>query len=167
MNTSEVLNMIQILKETGYKHIDVAHEGSHIILSNSEYIAQGNQVTSAQTAQQTQQQVPTHEQTNTEKNQPVQKDLGDTKTMNEEPATIKGGHIVESPIVGTYYNSPSPDADPYIRIGSSVKKGDVLCIIEAMKLMNEIEADQDGEIAEILVENEQGVEYGQPLFRII
>jgi len=80
---------------------------------------------------------------------------------------IQGGHLVESPIVGTYYNAPSPEADPYVCVGSKVKKGDVLCIIEAMKLMNEIEADQEGEIVEILVENEQGVEYGQPLFRIV
>lgn len=74
---------------------------------------------------------------------------------------------MESPIVGTYYEAATPDADPFVSVGSKVKKGDTLCIIEAMKLMNEIEADADGEIAEILVKNEEGVEYGQPLFRIV
>ena len=73
---------------------------------------------------------------------------------------------VESPIVGTFYGKPSPDADTFVQSGSTVKKGDTLCIIEAMKLMNEIEAEIDGVITEILVTNEDPVEYGQPLFRI-
>ena len=71
---------------------------------------------------------------------------------------------VTSPIVGTFYRSPSPDADPYVEEGESVKKGQVLCIVEAMKLMNEIESDVTGEIVKILVANGQPVEYGQPLF---
>lgn len=73
---------------------------------------------------------------------------------------------VQSPIVGTYYASPSPDADAFVKVGDKVKKGDVLCIIEAMKVMNEIESDFDGEVAEILVENESMVEYGQVLIKI-
>jgi acetyl-CoA carboxylase biotin carboxyl carrier protein len=77
------------------------------------------------------------------------------------------GTVVSSPIVGTYYASPGPDAALFVTVGSKVKKGQVLCIIEAMKLMNEIESDVDGEIVEILVQNEQMVEYGQPLFRIV
>ena len=71
-----------------------------------------------------------------------------------------------SPIVGTFYQSSSPDAPPFVAINDIVKKGDVLCIIEAMKLMNEIEAEVSGTIVEILVENGQAVEYDQPLFRI-
>lgn len=78
----------------------------------------------------------------------------------------KEGTVVASPIVGTFYGSPGPDAKPFVSIGSKVKKGDVLCIIEAMKLMNEIVSEVDGEIVEILAGNEQMVEYGQPLFRI-
>jgi acetyl-CoA carboxylase biotin carboxyl carrier protein len=72
----------------------------------------------------------------------------------------------KSPIVGTYYRAPSPDAPPFVEVGSRVKKGQVLCIVEAMKLMNEIEAELDGEIVEILVSNGQPVEYGEVLFRI-
>lgn len=79
----------------------------------------------------------------------------------------KEGTFVVSPIVGTFYTSSGPNSKTFVQVGSKVKKGDVLCIIEAMKLMNEIQCEADGEIAEILVENEQMVEYGQPLFRIV
>ena len=76
------------------------------------------------------------------------------------------GNIVKSPLVGTFYAAPSEDAAPFVKVGDKVKKGQVLAIVEAMKLMNDIESDFDGEIIEILVENGQSVEYGQPLFSI-
>ena len=93
------------------------------------------------------------------------------QTITAAPATVKtepASHLVESrsPIVGTFYQSSSPDSPPFVAINDAVKKGDVLCIIEAMKLMNEIEAEVSGTIVEILVENGQAVEYDQPLFRI-
>ncbi len=75
-------------------------------------------------------------------------------------------HIVKSPIVGTFYAGPSPDAGPFVKVGDKVESGQTLCIIEAMKLMNEIEADISGEVARILVENGQPVEYGEPLFAL-
>ena len=77
-----------------------------------------------------------------------------------------GTHILNSPIVGTFYRAPSPDAPSFCEVGSRVKKGQVLCIIEAMKLMNEIESDIDGVIAEIYPQNAQAVEFGEPLFAI-
>lgn len=76
------------------------------------------------------------------------------------------GNVVKSPIVGTFYAAPAPDKDPYVTVGSKVKKGDILFVIESMKLMNEIASDFDGEVAEILVENAQGVEYNQPILVI-
>lgn len=76
----------------------------------------------------------------------------------------KQGHIVKSPIVGTYYAAANAKAEAFVKVGDKVKKGDVLCIIEAMKLMNEIESEVTGEIVDILVKNAQMVEYGQPLF---
>lgn len=168
MNTNEVLQLIKTLTETGYKHIDVTHEGSHILLSNSEFAGAAQAlpaapvapvatpVVSAPAAPVASPQAPAVESAEA---------VAHTEPVVEPAA--KGGHLVESPIVGTFYAAGSPDADPFVSVGSKVKKGDVLCIIEAMKLMNEIEADADGEIAEILVENEEGVEYGQPLFRIV
>ena len=77
-----------------------------------------------------------------------------------------GGKLVESPLVGTFYAAPAEDAAPFVAVGDTVKKGQTLAIVEAMKLMNEIESEFDGIIEEILVENGQAVEYGQPLFRI-
>ena len=76
------------------------------------------------------------------------------------------GHVVKSPMVGTFYRAPSPDAKPFVDVGSTVKAGETICVLEAMKLMNEIEADASGTIKAILVENGQPVEYGQALFII-
>jgi acetyl-CoA carboxylase biotin carboxyl carrier protein len=85
----------------------------------------------------------------------------------EAPASADAGaHIVTSPIVGTFYRAASPDSDPFVEVGSRVKKGQVLCIIEAMKLMNEIESDADGVVVQIYPQNAQAVEYGEPLFAI-
>ncbi len=77
-----------------------------------------------------------------------------------------GAHIVNSPIVGTFYRASSPDSDPFVDVGARVKKGQVLCIIEAMKLMNEIESDVDGVVVKVYPQNAQAVEYGEPLFAI-
>jgi len=79
---------------------------------------------------------------------------------------VAQGHVVKSPMVGTFYRAPNPGASAFVDVGQAVKEGDPLCIIEAMKLLNEIEADKAGTIKEILVENGQPVEYGQPLFVI-
>lgn len=72
--------------------------------------------------------------------------------------------VIKSPMVGTFYAASSPTGKPFVEVGSRVKKGDVVCVVEAMKLMNEVEAEEDGEIIEVLVRNEEMVEYGQPLF---
>ncbi|GFZ31890.1 acetyl-CoA carboxylase biotin carboxyl carrier protein subunit [Clostridium zeae] len=83
-----------------------------------------------------------------------------------EEVEVKGGTYVNSPIVGTFYASAGSEKPAFVNVGDKVKKGDVLCIIEAMKIMNEIQSEVDGEIVEVLVSNEQMVEYGQKLFRI-
>lgn len=92
-------------------------------------------------------------------------DTGENKT--EKPVVTSSKlHEIKSPIVGTFYRAPSPDAEPYVQVGDSISKGTILCIVEAMKLMNEIESDVDGKIVKILVENGTPVEYNQPLFLV-
>lgn len=92
------------------------------------------------------------------------------KTVSSMDETVKEenteGEVVTSPLVGTYYEAPAEDAEAFVKVGDRVKKGQTLAIIEAMKLMNEIESEYDGVIKEIMVKNGQPVEYGQPLFRI-
>jgi acetyl-CoA carboxylase biotin carboxyl carrier protein len=89
-----------------------------------------------------------------------------TAGASAEPRASEDLHIVKSPIVGTFYEAPSPGAEAFIKVGAHVESGQVLCIVEAMKLMNEIESDESGEVIRIFVENGQPVEYGQPLFGI-
>jgi len=96
-----------------------------------------------------------------------------TSTTQEEPKLLEPKeekksnlHEIRSPIVGTFYRAPAPDADPYVQVGDIVSPGTVLCIVEAMKLMNEIESDVSGKVVKILVENATPVEYNQPLFLI-
>lgn len=97
---------------------------------------------------------------------PIQETV--TARSHHPPATHEreGVLTMTSPVVGTFYRAPAPQTDSYVEIGSIVKKGQILCVIEAMKLMNEIESESDGKIVEILVDNAQPVEYGEPLFRI-
>ena len=85
---------------------------------------------------------------------------------NEEKSELPEGQVVKSPMVGTFYRSASPDSSPFVDVGSAVKAGETLCIVEAMKLLNEIESDCSGTVKAILVENGQPVEYGEPLFII-
>lgn len=79
---------------------------------------------------------------------------------------VASGHVVKSPMVGTFYTASSPEAKPFVQVGSVVKEGETICIIEAMKILNEIEADKSGTVSRVLVDNGQAVEYGQPLFMI-
>lgn len=99
---------------------------------------------------------------------PTTQQVATTQINIETPAEVKSedGYEVKAPMVGTFYSSSAPDKPEFVTVGSKVKKGDTICIIEAMKLMNEVEADRDGEIVEILVENEEMVEFDQPLFII-
>ena len=99
---------------------------------------------------------------NQEEDKVIQENIENVK---KEP--ISELNIIKSPMVGTFYLKPSPTSEPYVEIGKEVKKGDTVCIIEAMKLMNEIESEFNGKIAEIYVEDGEAVEYGAPLFKVI
>ncbi|MCY6959072.1 acetyl-CoA carboxylase biotin carboxyl carrier protein [Clostridium brassicae] len=100
----------------------------------------------------------------------IQHSKESAKEINKETANSveekKAFETINSPLVGTFYISPAPDKEAYVSVGSKVKKGDTVCIVEAMKLMNEIESPYDGEIVEVFIENEAMVEYNQPLFKI-
>ncbi len=98
--------------------------------------------------------------------QPVVQDGTPAQAPSQTPPPAENLHTVHSPIVGTLYRAPAPDADPFVTVGQHVQVGDTLCIVEAMKLMNEIESDVAGTITKILVENSQPVEYNQPIFLI-
>ena len=94
-------------------------------------------------------------------------DAVETNRMTESKAELsEAGKVIKSPLVGTFYAAPSPDAENFVKVGDQVKKGQVVAIVEAMKLMNEIESEFDGVVEAILIDNETVVEYGQPLFRI-
>jgi len=93
--------------------------------------------------------------------------VGPEATEAGEDDAISGDHhVIESPIVGTFYRAPNPESDPFARVGDEVRVGQVLCIVEAMKLMNEIQSDMDGTVVKVHVENSEPVEYGQKLFTI-
>ncbi|MBN1540883.1 acetyl-CoA carboxylase biotin carboxyl carrier protein [candidate division KSB1 bacterium] len=111
--------------------------------------------------------IPVYPEIRHEPSKPTPPPVAETASLAREKVE-SGKELIEfkSPMVGTFYRAPAPDAEPYIREGDSVSPGKVLCIIEAMKLMNEIEAEVSGRIAQILVENGQPVEYNQPLFLI-
>ena len=96
----------------------------------------------------------------------VKKDKQEEQIKDDVKSEEQVGNIVKSPMVGTFYIKPSPTSEPYVEIGKTVKKGDILCIIEAMKLMNEIESEFSGEVTEILVKDGDSVEYGTPIFKI-
>jgi acetyl-CoA carboxylase biotin carboxyl carrier protein len=96
----------------------------------------------------------------------AEEDLNEVISAKKTEAKVETAHEIRSPIVGTFYRAPAPDADPYVQVGDIVTKGSVLCIVEAMKLMNEIESDVDGRIVKILVDNGKPVEFNQPLFLV-
>jgi len=97
---------------------------------------------------------------------PTVASVPETKVLSKVEEELPAGHMVKSPMVGTFYRTSAPGSDPFVEVGQTVKVGDTLCIIEAMKLLNEIEADKDGIIKAILIENGQPVEYGEALFVI-
>ena len=97
---------------------------------------------------------------------PVAAAVAAAPVASSAPAAASADHVVQAPMVGTYYSAPAPGAKPFVQIGDEVKVGQVLCIIEAMKMMNQIESDRAGKITSVLVQNGDPVEFGQPLFSI-
>ena len=146
MDIKEIKEIIKLLKGTDVSEIELEHSNKKIRIKRAieNVNAQGGQKSVPVIVEQTQEALP--------------------------PATAKSPSdaykTVTSPMVGTFYSAASPESSPFVRVGDVVKKGQILCIIEAMKLMNEIEAEINGKIASVLIENAQPVEYGEPMFLI-
>lgn len=149
MDVKKIESLAKLMKETGLTGLELVEDGQQLRLERQVEVVAAPVAAAVPAAP-----VPA---TGAEA-------LGDT---HEEPAPVKEGTLVLAPTVGVFYSAPGPDARPFVEVGDQVKKGDTLCIIEAMKLMNEIPAEVDGTVAEICVGNGQVVEFNQPLFRIV
>ncbi len=147
----EICELIQLVGSSGVANVEVEHAGSRVRIEGR------TQVVAAQTAPSVAAAAPA-----------PQPDPGATAAPESGTAIPEEEdlHSVSSPIVGTFYRAPNPDADPYVKVGDFVEQGQMLCIVEAMKLMNEIEADISGTVVKVLPENAQPVEYGESLFMV-
>jgi len=143
MELDEIKALIDLLEDTDVTELSIEREGSRIKIKKEKYLAAAQMVPAA-TGQ-------------------VAANPASTKEQAAEDDTLA---YINSPIVGIFHRSPSPESPPFVEVGSTVRKGQVLCIVEAMKLMNEIESDTHGTVSKILVENGHPVEYGEPLFLI-
>jgi len=164
MDTNSLIHLIETVSKTlnaeGFEHIDLSHEGTTLTLNKKSVasVVSGTQV-AVQPAAPVFSAAPTVSLPSDQPN--------NLPTVEPTDLVAEGNFsFIESPIVGTFYDAPSPDADAFVKVGDQVKKGQVVCIIEAMKLMNEIEAEAEGEVVEIMVSNEGPVEYGQPLYKL-
>ena len=150
MDLNYLKKITKIFTESGVDEIEIEEEGLKLRIAKNKNSIVTTHSVSAPTSVMPTIQVPT-----------VGEKVTDVKKeIKPEPPKLNL-HEIKSPIVGTFYRAPSPDADPYVEVGSSIQKGTVLCIIEAMKLMNKINSEYDGEIVEICVNNEDAVEYDQ------
>lgn len=149
MDLRKLKKLIDLVEESGISELELTEDGEKVRISRN--------VTSAPVAAPAQM-------------APVQNVVAAAPAAapaaESAPAAVQDGQAVKSPMVGTYYASPSPEAEPFIKVGDKVEVGDTLCIIEAMKLLNEIEAEHAGVVKQILVNNAEAVEFGEPLFII-
>ncbi len=150
MDIRKIKKLIEIIEESDIAELEI-HEGDDSVRINRYAAAPPPVMTSVAAA------VPAVDATNS---------FVAASPVVEEDADIGGGHVINSPMVGTFYLGPSPGSKDFVSVGQQVSVGDTLCIIEAMKILNQIESDQSGVVAKILVENAQPVEYNQPLFVI-
>ncbi len=155
MNLEDIKSLIKMLEGTDITEIDITEDELSV------HIIRGNRHNNQEQVKQSFSQVnPGAPIQNPEIQREETTEQNKDKNRNEKTVEI------EAPMVGTFYRAPSPEADPFVEVGDIVKKEDTLCIIEAMKLMNEIDAEVKGKIIEILVEDGEAIEYGQPLFVI-
>lgn len=159
MDLRKIKKLIELLEESNLAEIEI-HEGEESVrLIRSHPQAAAPQIVTVPQALPSAAHAPVQ-------TQPAAAGQVPSTGTAEEEAALPEGEVIRSPMVGTFFTSPNPDADPFVREGQKVRKGDVLCLIEAMKMFNQIEAEFDGTVAAILVENGQPVEFEEPLFII-
>lgn len=154
MDIRKVKKLIELLEESGIAEIEITEGEESVRISRHSPAPAGPQYIQAAAPQQ--QAAPA----------PAPAGGGEAPSGEAEGDGIPSGHVVTSPMVGTFYRASNPGAKPFVDVGDSVNVGDTLCIIEAMKMMNQIESDKSGKVKAILVENGEPVEFGQPLFVI-
>ncbi len=155
MDIRKIKKLLELLEESSIAEIEI-HEGEESV-----------RITRVSQTQQTIVQVPSTEIPAAPPSAaPRPETTPSTEAPQSQPEEELKGHVVRSPMVGTFYRAPAPGAKPFVEVGQHVNVGDTLCIIEAMKILNQIEADKSGVVTKILVEDGQPVEYGQPLFVI-
>lgn len=155
-NIDEIRELADLVDEHGFTDFEFENSNIHVRLSKIPY----GQAAPTEPARQAPPAAPQQQATTAPPDAPQE----ESESASEEASD--GLHKITSPIVGTFYRSPAPDKEPYVKEGSKVSPDSVVCIVEAMKLMNEIEAEVSGEVVKIYVENGQPVEFGQPLFGI-
>ena len=151
MDLNLIKKLIKILESSDVTDLEIEENGTRVKLAKKVRVTQAVSYTQAVAAS------------------PVTHQISESVSKAEDKKVVDehaGMHEIKSPIVGTFYRAPAPDADSYVQVGDMVAAGSVLCIVEAMKLMNEIESDVSGKIVKILVENGKPVEYNQPLFLV-
>lgn len=153
MDLRKLKKLIDLVEESGISELELTEDGEKVRISRNF------------TANQAQPQYVQYQQQPQQSNN-VSQAPANVQVEAAAAPVVEDGHAVKSPMVGTFYRSPSPDAKSFVEVGDTVAVGDTICIIEAMKLLNEIEADKAGVIKKILVDNGSAVEYGEPLFII-
>lgn len=153
MDLRKLKKLIELVEEYNITELEITEGEEKVRINKSGYLSQNYAA------------IPQHYQTGIAPTGSAPANVNEAVATETKP-NLPEGHLVKSPMVGTFYRSSAPGAKPFVEIGQNVKVGDTLCIIEAMKLLNEIEADKAGVIKAILLENGQPVEYGEPLFVI-
>ncbi|MDQ0337731.1 acetyl-CoA carboxylase biotin carboxyl carrier protein [Caldalkalibacillus uzonensis] len=162
----EIRELIKLVDQSKITKFEYEFEGLKVSIIKDEQQRGGQVVSVTPPEEQHKPAEPVQVKEETVSAAPAQTEPAPPATAEKEEKDTTGLHKIVSPMVGTFYRAPAPDADPYVKEGDKVTETTVVCIVEAMKLMNEIEAEVRGEIVEVLVENGQLVEYGQPLFLV-
>src|SRR5699024_1587834 len=164
LKVQEIREIIKLIDDSSINEFTYETDGTKVSMKKSLDEKEKSTIEQKTQTQPQKEEIPTKENVNVEDETTVK--VASTNKTTDEPKETDYDYEIQSPMVGTFYSSPDPESDAYVKVGDSVKNDTVVCIVEAMKLFNEIEAETTGKIVEILVENGELVEYGQPLFRV-